>query len=359
MKLRNLSWLALFLIMSTGILSGCTGSTTVASSWPGLFVDQDTAYVAYNTQVYAVNTMNGNEIWRFPEEANAKTTFYAPPVLTSDNQLIAGSYNFELYSLNPSNGTEKWSFTNPKNRFIGSPLLTEAGIFASNSDNTLYALDLQGNLLWSYEVGGEIWAQPVMDPDGTKLYLSSLDHYLYAVSSDGQLIWKTKQSLGGAIVGSPAIGSNNTLYVGSFGSKMFAINADNGEILWSFPTEAWVWSGPVCKDNVLYFGDLNNAFYALDAENGKSLWQYPTDGPVVGTPLVTEDTIYFGTEIGTLYSLDFQGNLNWKKTIDAKIYQSPVRSGDLLLLAPVAKENILIAFDLNGNQKWVFTPAKK
>ncbi len=331
----------------------------IASSWPGLLVDQDTAYLAYNQHVYAINAINGNEIWRYPAEANAKITFYAPPALTSDNQLIISGYNNILYSLDATNGTEKWSFKNGKNRFIGSPLVTDAGIFASNSDNSLYALGLQGNLLWSFKTSGEQWAQPVIDPDGSKLYIPSLDHYLYAINLDGQLQWKTTESLGGAIVGSPAISSAKVLYVGSFSSQMFAINTQNGEIIWKVPTEAWVWSGPVLKDNVLYFGDLNTSFYALNAENGNTLWKFQTDGPIIGTPLLTEDAIYFGSEVGTLYSLDYQGKANWSKTIDAKIYQSPVKAGDLLLLAPVAKDYILMAFDMNGNQKWAFTPAKK
>jgi outer membrane protein assembly factor BamB len=358
MKPRNLS-IILVLVLLTAFLSGCRGAaTTIASSWPGLFVDQDTAYLAYSTHVYAVNTINGNEIWRYPTETNAKITFYAPPVLTSDNQLIVGGYDYVIHSLDAANGTEKWSFSNAKNRFIGSPLVTDTNIFASNSDNSLYALGLQGNLLWSYKTDGEQWAQPVLDPDGSNLYISSLDHHLYAINTDGQLKWKTKENLGGAIVGSPAISENKVLYIGSFGSQMVAINAQNGDIIWKTPTDGWVWSGPALKDNVVYFGDLNTSFYALNAEDGSTLWKFQTDGPVVGTPLLTEDAIYFGTETGTLYCLDYQGNVKWSKLIDAKIYQSPVQAGDLLLIAPVGKDNILVAFDMNGNQKWTYTPAK-
>lgn len=359
MKIKNLSWLFLILVLSTGFISGCTGSTTIATSWPGLFVDQDTAYLAYNQHIYAININNGNEIWRYPEEPNGKITFYAPPGLTADNQLIVGSYDYVLYSLDAATGKEKWTFKNSTNRFIGSPLITDKAIYVSNTDNTLYALDLNGNLLWSFETGGEQWAQPVIDPDGSKLYIPSMDHYLYAVSTEGKLIWKTKESLGGAIIGSPAIGSDNNLYVGSFGSQMVAIDTKNGDILWTVPTKAWVWSGPALKDDVLYFGDLNNAFYALNAKTGDTIWEFTPDGPVVGTPLLTDDAIYFGTETGTLYSMNYQGNVVWSKTIEAKIYQSPVLAGDTLLLAPVEKEYILIAFDLNGNQKWPFKPEKK
>ena len=364
MKISKISSLALLLVILSIFLSGCSSNATLASSWPGLSIDQETAYLAYNQQVFAINILNGSEIWRYPEKPNAKITFYALPALTSDNQLIIGGYNNILYSVNAINGNENWQFTNAKNRYIASPLVVDEKIYASNTDNTLYALGLQGNLLWTFETSGEQWAQPVLDPNGTKLYVSSMDHYLYAIDLEGNLIWKTQESLGGAIVGSPVVGDNDVLYIGSFGSHMYAINTQNGQVIWKTPTEDWIWSGPALKDNVVYFGDLNNYFYALDANNGSVLWRHQTDGVITGTPTLTDEAIYFGTvtdgqDTGTLYALDYQGNVKWTKTIEARIYQSPILAGDVLVLAPVAKDYILAGFDLNGNQKWTFTPANK
>lgn len=83
------------------MLSACAGAANTATSWPGLTVDDQFAYVAYNTQVYAVDLSNGKEVWRFPDEPDNSVTFFADPELTDDGQLIVGGYDFNLYSLEP------------------------------------------------------------------------------------------------------------------------------------------------------------------------------------------------------------------------------------------------------------------
>ena len=148
-------------------LSACT-SGSVASSWPGLTVDakNDTAYLAYNQYIYAIDLTTGMQKWKFPEKGKAGQVFYAAPVLTSDGQLIVGSYNHSLYSLNPQTGlANTWSFKT-KNRIIASPLATENTLYAPVADGKLYALDTKLNQIWStpFSAKGAIWAQPA--PDG-------------------------------------------------------------------------------------------------------------------------------------------------------------------------------------------------
>ena len=74
-------------------LSACAGGATQASSWPGLIVDEQYAYVAYNTQVYAVDLVNGTEKWRYPGEPDNNITFYSNPSLSESGQLIVGGYD--------------------------------------------------------------------------------------------------------------------------------------------------------------------------------------------------------------------------------------------------------------------------
>jgi len=350
----------LLLILLSLALSACTGgAATMASSWPGLTADAETAYVAYNQHVYAVSLANGSEKWRFPAEADAKINFYAAPVLTDDGQLIVGGYNNILYSLDSKTGAEKWSFKNAKNRYIGSALAGKSGIYAPNADRTLYALDSQGALRWSFQTGGEQWTQPAADPDCDCIYLPSMDHRIYAINSqDGQAKWKS-EDVGGAIVGTPAYAPDGTLFVGTFNNEMLAIAAENGQTRWRVPTDGWVWGGPAFKDGTLYFGDLKGAFYALDAATGKILWKIAPDGPIAQTPLMDEESIYFATEAGSLYALDYNGNIRWNTAIGGKLHSSPVLAGEKILVSPTGIDQILVALDLNGSQLWQFIPEKK
>ena len=182
------------------------------------------------TNVYAVDLDSGEEAWRYPEEASAKITFFADPVLTPDGQLLAPSYDHKLYSLDPANGSENWIFSGSTDRLIASPLVTEQGIFQVSADGNLYALDFDGNLKWTFETGGPVWARPAVNEDCTCLFVASMDHHVYAVDAiTGDLLWKS-DDLGGAIVGTPAFDHGDTVIVGTFGSEVIALDAETGQV---------------------------------------------------------------------------------------------------------------------------------
>jgi outer membrane protein assembly factor BamB len=153
MNKKRFFLLTLILLLG-GLLSACSGATA-ASSWPGLSTDQNTAYLAYNQEVYAVNVADGNltEQWRFPNPVNNKISFYAPPAMSANKQLLAGGFDHILYSLNSDNGSQVWAFAEAKDRYIAAPLVTDKAIFAPNADWNLYALDLNGKLLWTFKTG--------------------------------------------------------------------------------------------------------------------------------------------------------------------------------------------------------------
>ncbi len=364
--MRHKQLLLILGLIAIGVtFSACSGSATTATSWPGLTVDDNFAYVAYNTQVYAVDLVNGTEKWRYPAEPDNATTFYADPSLSQDGQLIVGSYDYNLYSLNAETGVQNWVFPDAKNRYIASSLVAEKNIFAPAADENLYSLDLNGRLQWTFSSDGESWAEPVSDKSCDCLYLSSMDHSVYAVDAQtGSQIWRSP-TLGGAVVGSPAYSEDGWLYVGTFGGKLFKLNSNDGSIVWEFSTAdgGWIWSGPAISDGVLYFGDLNGYFYAVSSENGSQLWQLPSeqlDGEIVGSPLVVDDGIYVTTESGVLYKLDTAGRILWSQTLGdgAKIYTSPRAVNDLILVTPIEVDELLVAFNQDGARQWSFIPTE-
>ncbi|MCK5314587.1 MAG: PQQ-like beta-propeller repeat protein [Anaerolineales bacterium] len=356
MKTKN-TLLFFTLLASAILISSCTGARGVATSWPGLSVNEDKAYISYDQHVYAINLTNGLEQWRSPLEGDNNRTFYSRPTLTSDNQLLVGSYDKILYSLNPDNGVELWSYTGATDRYVGNPLTIDDNIYAPNADTMLYAINLQGNVQWTFETkDGPQWAQPISDPECTCIYLPSTNHRIYSIDAlNGSENWQTEE-LGGSINGIPAFNPEGVLYVGTFASEMLAIDAHNGQVLWRRPTNDWVWGGPILQDDRLFFGDLSGTFYALDVANGQIIWEVNSDGAITDAPLVTEDTVYFNTEAGTLYAINLDGNTRWNKTIGGKLYPSPVLAGDLILVAPIDADALVYALDINGNTQWGFTP---
>ena len=356
MKFRPI-FLFLIIILAF-LLTACSGSAMQQSSWPGLSVGQDAAYVAYHQHVYAVDLKSGTEIWRYPAQPDAKKSFYAPPQLSEDGQLLVASYDSNLYSLNPSNGQENWSFTDSTNHYIGSPLAAPSAIYAPSSDNNLYAIDYTGKSFWTapFTTDSPLWAQPATDDTCECVYLTSMDHQVYALNAtNGSLIWETPD-LGGAIAGSPVLDDNGKLFVGTFNNELLALSTQNGQTIWKFPTQNWVWSGPALVNDILYFGDIDGNFYAINASSGSELWNFKVDGAILSTPLVTTDQIYITTDTGLLYALDKSGQPVFNRTIGLTLHAPAVAAGDLILVAPGDQENLIVAIHPDGSQVWSFNP---
>jgi outer membrane protein assembly factor BamB len=357
MKSKKRLFILIAFSLALFLLSGC--SAISANSWPGLTFDPDTEtiYVAYNTAVYAIDTGNGNQKWRFPEEPNNQITFYASPTLTDDGQVIIGGYDKILYSLDAETGAQNWTFEGAANRYIGNILYANDTIYAPNADERLYALDMNGTPLWDepFRAGQALWAAPAVDSSANTLYMTSMDRNIYAINGEtGEMIWS--KPLDGASVGTPALGGEDHLFIGNFANQIVALGTDDGEEFWKTPTSGWIWSGPAQHADRLYFGDLEGNFYAVNQSSGSIAWQIQPDGEVVGKPLITAEQVYFGTESGTLYAVDLRGNIVWNRDAGGALYANTVGTDDMVMVAPHQTDTLLIAYAADGNQLWTFTP---
>ena len=106
-------------------------------------------------------------------------------------------------------------------------------------------------------------SSPALGSDGT-IYFGSFHQKLWAVSSTGVVKWTFKT--GSEIKSSPAIGSDDTVYFGCRDRKFYAVSRQ-GKEKWEFSTGAWVDSSPaLARDGTLYFGSWDKCFYALNPD---------------------------------------------------------------------------------------------
>jgi outer membrane protein assembly factor BamB len=59
-------------------------------------------------------------------------------------------------------------------------------IYVGSDDNSLYAINPNGTLKWSYQTGDNVFSSPAIGADGT-IYVGSKDYYLYAIQGLGPL----------------------------------------------------------------------------------------------------------------------------------------------------------------------------
>jgi outer membrane protein assembly factor BamB len=93
------------------------------------------------------------------------------------------------------------------------------------------------------------------------------------VRPDGQLAWRfnTREW----VISSPAVGSDGTIYVGSYNQNIYALSPA-GEVIWKYKTDKYVSSSAtLAPGGTLYIGSDDNYLYALKYDAGglaRSSW---------------------------------------------------------------------------------------
>ncbi len=384
---RHRAYVPLLLALAVLLLAGCSGQQYVASSWPGLTVNNNVAYVAFNQYLFALDPVAQRVQWQFKNPLNAKSTYYAAPAL-SDGVLVMGGYDNVLYGVDRETLAVRWSFHLASDRYIGSPVISDGYVYVATAGHELFALSLQElerlggvekadearrqmeqvAIRWKFSASHGMWAAPLLTDRA--LYVTSLDHHIYALEVEtGRLIWS--KELAGAMAGQPQLSEDGTtLYVGNFDYSLYALDAATGEQRWEIESENWVWGQPTLAGDKLFFGDLGGYLYAVDSENGTVLWKQQVADTIRSEVVfdANTDRLYVaGRKVanpgnvstrGVVLALDTATyRVIWEQAMGEAIYTSPVLMDGLLLVAPSQGEILLLTLNADtGVVQWRFYP---
>jgi outer membrane protein assembly factor BamB len=201
---------------------------------------------------------------------------------------------------------------------------------------------------WSLLLSALSDSSPAVGSDGT-IYFGTFTGDLYALRQDGSRKWIF--NAGREIRGSPAIGADGTIYFGSRDRSFYAVR-DNGQEAWKFKTGGWIDTSPaVGADNSVYFGSWDKNFYALSPEGNKK-WQFQTQGEIVSSPAIGADgTIYFGSHDHKFYALSSGGGKVWEYASGGPIISSPAIDKDGSLYFS-SVDGFFYALTPEGSLKW-------
>lgn len=386
MKTSQILRLALLLLCLFS-LTACVGGR-IGVSWPSVgLIDlngEQHIALAYNNDVTLLtpanglparllNPVNGQPLrdndgnprdWIFRGSDNGGGQFYAQPIPIDDETMLIADNNSRLLRVD-SVVVESVRATPIAGKVVASLLEADGVLYVPFQDGGLGAYSMDGfRELWRVHTEEGVWAKPLLV--GDSIIFPSLDHHLYAVDREtGRIRWKV--DLGGGIASTPLL-ANDRLYVGSFNKGFFEVSLD-GRILSSYETQNWVWGTPaIDEDGIVYLADLSGYVHALDSNRGLSvLWsaQIAERGIRAG-PLVVRDKVVVASRDGKVYWLDRRDGV----VLNAReIDDRPELLGDMLLLEPsetldideplllvtsVHDGRLLIAFGIDGRQKWVY-----
>lgn len=212
-------------------------------------------------------------------------------------------------------------------------------------DLVAVSVEQLNGLKWKFLASDVVRRDPVL-VNGVVLFGAD-DKRLYAVDAQsGELLWRIPLEHDGIFLA----GSGELVYAAA-GSSLYAVDPLNGEIRWSHEAFGLGRSYPAVVDGVVYVGGWDGRMHALDAETGETVWAYDAGAEVRtgfrSSPAVWEGSVYISTTSGILYSFDVAtGEVLWQSRVGKRgNYKSPAAGGGLVFLPD---ESHLYAFDASG-----------
>jgi len=186
------------------------------------------------------------------------------------------------------------------------------------TSSKLFCFAQSGDVLWQEEVGsGHQDAAPLLW-DGT-VYVHSADGILYAFNAEnGYLKWTYCTGKTDGNVTSPIV-CNNLIIISGNPGEMLAVTR-SGTLNWSMIVPSTCASSPAAFQDLLLVGGEDGKLYAMAANGSGELWNVTVGGTITGSPVALDDRIVItytnvseGTPIGGgMAAVSYYGELIWE-----------------------------------------------
>jgi eukaryotic-like serine/threonine-protein kinase len=169
-----------------------------------------------------------------------------------------------------------------------------------------------------------VHASPAFADD--TIFVGSWDSYFYAIDAkSGKEKWRFHGGEDALIhnqVGfqsSPAV-VDGVVYTGCRDAQLYALDATSGKEKWKFDNQlSWVITSPAVLNGRVYFATSDSALYHVaEAATGKSLVREDGGAYMFSSPAVVNDTVFIGVLNGTFMARDAEtGKMLWEFQTDA------------------------------------------
>jgi len=274
----------------------------------GARVEEGVVYVPGGDGVlYALDSVTGEVKWKYTAGESLATV----PVLANGLVLVA-SESDTLFAVKAEDGAWAWQYRrDPPPGFTirgaSTPLVREGTAYVGFSDGFVVALSLaDGSATWERSLSGagteflDVDTPPVMDEAG-RLYVASYKSGIFALEAEtGDMEWNT------AVPGVTSLLVRGQLLFASGDGRVDAYLGDSGRLLWSLPLGERAGFAPVFAQGMLLV-PIQRSLLFLDPKTGKSrvAWN-PGDG-ISATPFVRGSQVFVLSNNGYLYALDVNG----------------------------------------------------
>ena len=267
-------------------------------------------YGAEDGEFYAINAVDGTEIWS-RQTAEKHKGIYSSAILVEDT-VVFGSYDGNVYCLATATGKDRWVYR-------GADWVGSSPAFALETKQTLIGLEhslpgARGSIVSiDWKTGTRTWECPVPGlVHGTPIYVA--EHKLVVVgTNDSEVLFLDAETgairailpVEGEVKSIPAYDTrHDAVLVGSYDRKLYSISLGDYQVRWMFLTNDILYSQPLVEDGACYLSATDRHLYKVDTATGAALAKVELQGRVFGSPRRVGESLYIGTTAGKLYAIN-------------------------------------------------------
>ena len=198
--------------------------------------------------------------------------------------------------------------------------------------------------------------EPELDFDGKNFIFFDDQGNLIKFDENFKIVWKknfySKEEKKQKPILTLSI-KEKTLIVFDNISKFYAVNLENGDLLWSKKNKNPINSQIKILDDKIYSVDMNNIIRCVSLLDGSEVWKFKSENIFLKSPkrnsiIVKNNRVYLNNSIGDIIAINAQnGSLLWQTpTQSSLIYENAF---DLIISDLIADQNNLV-FSNNRNE---------
>jgi outer membrane protein assembly factor BamB len=307
-------------------------------------------------QVWSVSIGSGNSF---------RTRLVSEPV-AADGRVYTVDTLGRVRAFNIQNGQEIWSHQvrgehSPNEALFGGGVTYDGGrVYATNGAGDIAALDAAtGNQVWMVKPGGPLRGAPTVAND--TVYVLSQDSQLYALNAqNGETRWSGAGSfeLAGVFGSAAPAFAQSTLVAGFSSGELTAYRYENGQVVWqdalartgistSVGQLSDIDADPVIDNGRVFAIGQGGRMVAVELITGQRAWEVNIGG--LSTPWVAGDWIFVVTDRAQLLAVArSSGRIRWISQLP-RYHNAGKRTGPIYWRGPILAGNRLILTGSNGD----------
>jgi outer membrane protein assembly factor BamB len=232
----------------------------------------------------------------------------------------------------------KYNFSKIKNFNIFEPnlIFNKGNVVFFDNKGTIFNFDSQSKLIWKINNYSKdekkVGPLLILAKKNNKLIIADNLSKIYALDiNNGQTLWSKKNDFP---FNSQIKIFKNKFFVIDSSNRLNCFSLKDGNLIWSHDTEksfinSFKKLSIIIKDEFVIFSNSIGDITAVKTDNGSLLWQRSTQNSKIYEDIMTlktsdliedDDSIYFSNNKNKFYSLDLKsGTTNWTQDINSNL----------------------------------------